>query len=166
MEVFIFKDRRILFIAPAFFGYESDIKKELTALGAIVDYYDERPFTSSIAKILIRLGIFFPIRRRIKRHYDQILEHCNKYNYDYLFVVNPETINEEFVRSVKIRCKGIDTILYMWDSFKNKPAAKKLLPSFDKVFSFDASDLKVSNKISFYLYFITMISLLEKVLLM
>ena len=34
--------KNILFIAPAFFGYEKKIAEKMTNLGAEVDYFDDR----------------------------------------------------------------------------------------------------------------------------
>ena len=49
------KDKRILFLAPAFFGYEKAIQSKMEEMGAKVDFYDERsitkPFQSALLKI-------------------------------------------------------------------------------------------------------------------
>ena len=49
-------NKHILFFAPAFFGYEYDIKKKMEAAGAIVDMFDERVNSKNIVKALIRLN--------------------------------------------------------------------------------------------------------------
>lgn len=143
------KNKKILFIAPSFFDYENDIVQELTALGADVDYFDERPFKSSIAKIMNRLDLKFFIRRKISKYFGKILKHSINRDYDFLFVISPETLESSFVSAIKIANPNIISILYMWDSFKNKPNASKLLKCFDKVISFDPGDQTINPKIKF-----------------
>lgn len=139
------KDKRVLFIAPSFFGYENDIKKELEQLGAEVDYFDERPFNSSVAKILNRLNFKFFLKKEITNHYSNILKVCKQKKYDYLFVISPETMDKNFLTDVKATSAEMISILYMWDSFKNKSNARRLLSSFDRVYSFDQSDRLTSK---------------------
>ena len=45
------QDKRILYISPKFFGYENKIKQELEDLGAIVDFFDDRPSNDFITKV-------------------------------------------------------------------------------------------------------------------
>lgn len=134
------KDKKVLFISPSFFGYEKDIAEELVALGAEVDYFDERPFISSIAKILNRLNFKFFIKKNIKKHFDEIIKKSEEKKYDFIFVISPETLDKGFVHKIKSTSDNIISILYMWDSFRNKSNAKKLSSCFDKVYSFDSTD--------------------------
>ncbi len=48
------KEKKVLFFAPKFFGYENAIKEEIERQGAIVHLYDERCNPSSLEKIIIR----------------------------------------------------------------------------------------------------------------
>jgi hypothetical protein len=142
-------NKKILFIAPSFFGYENDIAQEMIALGAEVDYFDERPFKSSIDKIMNRLDFKFFIRRGIDKYYQGILEQAGSKNYDFLLVISPETLESQFVDNLKAANPKIVSILYMWDSFDNKPNANRLLGCFDKVISFDPRDHAAESKIKF-----------------
>ena len=54
------RGKRILFIAPAFFGYHIDIIEEMKARGAVVDWLPDRPFNSSLAKGVTRFTPFLP----------------------------------------------------------------------------------------------------------
>lgn len=142
-------NKKILFIAPSFFGYENDIVQAMIALGAEVDYFDERPFKSSTAKIMNRLDFKCFIRRGINKYYQGILEQSVSKIYDFLLVISPETLESKFVNKLKAANPQIVSILYMWDSFKNKPNANRLLECFDKVISFDRRDRTVDPKIKF-----------------
>ncbi|NOJ13177.1 lipopolysaccharide biosynthesis protein [Vibrio splendidus] len=145
----MFKNKKILFIAPSFFGYEKNIVQEMTSLGAAVDFFDERPFKSSMAKIMNRLDLKFFIRRNINRYFDNIVSESISRDYDFLFVISPETIDGDFVASIKDANPNITSILYMWDSFQNKINARKLIPHFDRVFSFDPKDHNLDSRINF-----------------
>jgi len=134
------KGKRILYLGPPFFGYEADIQKTLVAKGARVDFFNERVFVSSLGKILVRLGIRFLINNAIKNHYSYILTCASKQPYDFLFVVSPETMTPGFVSAIKKINPHIKTVLYMWDSIKNKNNSDHLLPLFDKTLTFDPSD--------------------------
>jgi hypothetical protein len=134
------KNKKVLFIAPSFFGYELDIVEQFIALGADVDYFDERPFTSSVAKILNRLNFKAFIKSDIEEHFTKICNKADKTKYDYLLVISPETLEKSFIDKIQSTNKSMISILYMWDSFRNKPNAKKIVSCFDRVFSFDPTD--------------------------
>ncbi len=141
--------KKILFICPRFFGYEYEIKSGLIKLGAQVDYYDERPFNSSIAKILNRLNFKTVIKKSIADYYSDILQNAVTADYDYLLVVAPETITANFINGLKLNNTKIKTVLYLWDSIKNKKNAFDLIECFDKVVTFDKADALMDSRISF-----------------
>ncbi|MBW8185211.1 hypothetical protein [Shewanella nanhaiensis] len=142
-------NKKVLFIAPSFFGYEDDIRRELELLGAQVDYFDERPFTSSFAKIVNRLDFKFFIKKNIDEHFRAIVKKSELEVYDFLFVISPETLDSHVIDSIKKVNPSIVSILYMWDSFHNKENARKLLPHFDDIISFDSRDKTINASIRF-----------------
>jgi len=148
--------KKVLLISPKFFGYEVEIERELVNLGAAVDFYDERPFSSSVAKIANRLNFKFFIKKRIKQHYAEILEQASTRQYDYMLVISPETMDINFVRGFKVLCPNAKTVLYLWDSIVNKKNARYLLDAFDKAVTFDPKDAAVDDRVSFLpLFFIS-----------
>lgn len=148
--------KKVLLISPKFFGYEAEIERELVNLGAVVDFYDERPFSSSVAKIANRLNFKFFIKKRIKQHYAEILDQASTRQYDYMLVISPETMDVTFVRGFKALCPNAKTVLYLWDSIVNKKNARALLEAFDKAVTFDPTDAAVDDRVSFLpLFFIS-----------
>ncbi len=141
--------KKVLFICPRFFGYEHEIKSGLAKLGAQVDYYDERPFNSSFAKILNRLNFKAVIKKSINDYYSDILRNAVVTDYDYLLVVAPETITADFIKNLKLNNTKIKTVLYLWDSIKNKKNASNLIGYFDKVVTFDKKDSFIDSRIEF-----------------
>lgn len=45
--------KRILFFSAHLFGYQNDIRLAMESVGAIVDYYDERPANNFLVKGVI-----------------------------------------------------------------------------------------------------------------
>ena len=48
--------KRILFFSAHLFGYQNDIRLAMESVGAIVDYYDERPANNFLVKGVIRIN--------------------------------------------------------------------------------------------------------------
>lgn len=131
--------KRILFMSPSFFGYEHEIVAQLQKVGAFVQYYDERPFSSSFAKVLNRLNLKFFIRKTIQDHHKKIIKIAINEPFDYFFVISPETMGAGFVKELRATNPAMKTVLYMWDSIKNKNS-QGVLELFDQVFTFDRTD--------------------------
>jgi hypothetical protein len=139
------KGKNILLLAPNFFGYEFEIKKELENLGAKVFYFDERPKNDFLTKACIRLNLKSFIQKNINNYYQNIVNETKTKNFDYLFLISPETIDVEKIKKIKSLHLNIKVFIYIWDSIKNKIKSLDLLPFSDKFFTFDLND-KVKNK--------------------
>lgn len=134
----LLENKRILFFAPKFFGYENLIKQEMERQGAIVHMYDERPNPTSVEKVLIRKARFL-IKAKIKRYYAGINDLEKSFHPNYVLFVNSEAIDEESLDILKQTHTKACFILYMWDSTKNK-RIKQYFGKFDKLYSFDQYD--------------------------
>ncbi|MDX8380847.1 MAG: hypothetical protein R8M14_01895 [Ghiorsea sp.] len=141
------KNKKILFIRPCFFGYEKEIENMMVSMGASVDCYNERPSNSFWMKVLIRLKLQSLIKTLIKRHYDSILNDIQSVNYDYVFIIKLETINKGILKKLKASQKEAEFILYLWDSIRNYKGKERLLPFFDKSYSFDKVDVNRHAKL-------------------
>ena len=141
--------KSILLIAPKFFSYENEIKKELEKQGFQVDYFDERFGNNSLNKVIIRLKPPFIFNYLSKKYYKEIQKNVLNKEYEYIFFINAETIIEESLLNLKEIHKKGKFVLYMWDSFKNKKQTLTLIKYFDKVLTFDKEDLKYNKKIEF-----------------
>lgn len=141
--------KTILLLAPKFFGYELEIKKELENFGAKVIYFDERPKNDFFTKVFVRLNLKSFISKKIDDYYKYIIEATKYQDIDYLFLVTPETIDLKIIEKIKQNHKNIKIFTYFWDSIKNKRTALNYLHISDKYFSFDSNDIKINNKIEF-----------------
>lgn len=143
------KGKKVLFLAPKFFGYEIEIKKELENFDAKVTYFDERPKNDFFTKALIRLQFKQVIQHNINSYYENIIKSTKNDNFDYLFLINPETIDVKVIEDIRKHHPNINVYTYMWDSVKNKKKSLSLLPASNKFFTFDSNDKTINEKIKF-----------------
>ncbi len=153
MALDFLKNKKILFLSVQTFDYEKHISNKLKSLGAIVDYYDERPANSLFAKGIIRLWRFL-YQIKINAYYKNILKKSFWKNYDILFVIKGEVIPAFFLKEFKIRNPHCEFIFYTWDSFRNNPHSISILKYFDRKYTFDINDSKeynISHRPLFYI---------------
>ena len=141
--------KKVLLLAPKFFGYELEIKNEIENLGAKVFYFDERPKNDFFTKVFIRLNLKSFIQKNINNYFQSIVNETKDEQFNYLFLVNPETIDTEKIESIKKLHSNLKVYIYMWDSIKNKKKSLDLLPSSDKFFTFDSNDKLINKNIHF-----------------
>lgn len=142
------KGKRILFLAPVFFGYELKIKLKMEEMGAIVDFYDVRSVTSAKARALLKISpnIFI---NKTNMYYEEILRNNKDKNYDYVFIIKCDMITSKILEQMKSTFKSAKFCLYLWDSVNNIPGIKSKFKYFDKILSFDRSDASKYNEIVF-----------------
>lgn len=121
--------KKILFFAPAFFGYENKIVKKMEEMGACVDMYDVRSVTSAKDRALLKISPKIFAKKSLVYYENIIHENRNK-DYDYILIVKcdmtPECILKEF-RELFPKAK---LCLYLWDSIDNIPVFLGV-PEFD-----------------------------------
>ena len=88
--------KKILFIAPAFFGYEEKIAEKMIELGAAVDFFDERSIKSSFERALLKINpqIF---HKKTMSYYNQIIDKISNVEYDFIFVIKCEMMPVEII---------------------------------------------------------------------
>lgn len=143
--------KKVLLIAPTFFGYYKEIIKELKEQDYEVDYVCDFPTKSNLIKALSRVHrnfIKIPMNKYFKKEIKPLL---NSNHYDYVLVIVgmtfsffPEMIEE--IRESNITAKFI---MYQWDGEKNISFIKDFHKFFDKVFTFDRIDCEKNNNYKF-----------------
>ena len=134
-------NKKILMFGPSFFGYCDIIAEELRALGAQVDLYDERPNNGAFCKIMLRYDVKL-YRSAVKKYYLSVIEQNRDKEYDYIFVIKSEAINEDIFGCLKAAFPKAKCILYLWDSVENVPGGKEKIRLYDRVLTFDDVDAK------------------------
>jgi hypothetical protein len=140
--------KKVLFIAPAFFGYEKKIADKMVELGAIVDFFDERSIKSSYERALLKINprIF---HKKTVGYYNQIIEKVSSVEYDYVFVIKCEMMPVEIIKKLKSLFSNATFCLYLYDSLDNIKGIKTKLDYFDRVLSFDMEDISKHSKMTF-----------------
>lgn len=148
------ENKKILFISPAFFGYENKIVEKMEELGAKVDFFDERPFTDSFSKAILKISpkFFF---LKTKKYYDQIINNKSSLSYDFVFVVKCEMMTVEIIKKLRRKFPQAVFCLYLWDSLANIKGVSKKIDYFDRVLSFDMNDTDRNANIKFRPLFFT-----------
>jgi hypothetical protein len=131
--------KKVLYVAPKFFGYETEIKNELIRRGAKVDFLLDRPFDSPLLKAITRLRREWVIGAA-DRYYQAQLNELESADYDYVLVVSGQTLSCDTLASWRKKFPRAEFLLYMWDSFANRQWALDNLKYFDHKFSFDRND--------------------------
>ena len=141
--------KTVLLLAPKFFGYELEIKKELENLGARVIYFDERPKNDFFTKVFIRLNLKYFISKKIKEYYQDIEKKIVNIKFDYIFLLNVETVPLDFIDKIKNNSSNTKILTYFWDSMNNRKQSLEYLNYSDRFFSFDSNDINLNKDIKF-----------------
>jgi hypothetical protein len=140
--------KKVLFIAPAFFGYEEKIADKMVELGAVVDFFDERSIKSSLERALLKINpqIF---RRKTMNYYNRIIERISGVDYDYILVIKCEMLPIQIIKKLRNLFRNATFCLYLYDSLNNIKGIKTKLDYFDRVLSFDMEDTNRHPKMIF-----------------
>lgn len=133
--------RRVLLIAPRFFGYEKDIQEELTRRGATVDFILDRPFETAFMKALARFRRAW-VMPAADRYMRAAVLHLRQNHYDLILVINGQTLSRDVLNELRERYPAAKFILYMWDSAKNRRDSAEAAGLFDYALTFDRDDAR------------------------
>ena len=135
-----FEGKRFLFVAPPFFGYYKEIISEIESRGGFVDWLPDRPLDHPIGKTITR---FAPklVSHVADRIYSDLLADYGASSYDYVLVLNGQTLSTKFLKSLRASYPRALFILYIWDSVANRRHVSGNFAFFDRVFSFDPADV-------------------------
>jgi hypothetical protein len=125
----------LLQVVP-YFGYDKVIADALRKRGATVDMLADRPFQSAFMHGVAKLARPMVLGKSTSLYRAQLAT-WSRARYDYILVINGQTMSESFLRELKSTFPTATLIFYIWDSFENKPYAVKSLNVYDRCFSFD-----------------------------
>lgn len=141
-------NKKVLYIGTPIFNYHKKIILEFEKQGYLVDYYNDRPSESSFVKgiIKIRENLMNSI---INRYFYKIMSETKGKSYDLVFIVNCKVFTTLMIQQLRDSQKSARFVLYMWDSLTLYPNSKKLIPLFDKSYSFDLDDCDKIDELTF-----------------
>ena len=141
-------DKSVLLFCPG--GNRGKRGKEfeqcLLRLGANVKVYDERPSTSTMSKILLRL-----LKKKVPAIFNEYIKSIIKENsisWDYIIVIRGEAFTPSTIKILRSAYPKTHMILYLWDILKTNDL-RSLIPLFDKVYCFDPEDTANNDRVIF-----------------
>lgn len=149
--------KKLLIIAPLFFGYYKEMIKEAEHMGIEADYICDAPSNSNISKAVGRVNKKF-IKGATKKYFEtSVFPEIQKKLYDYVLLVAGMTFafTPEMVKKIRSKQKNAIFIMYQWDSEKNLPFAVSIHKYFDRLFSFDRYDCEKNGRYIFLPLFYT-----------
>ena len=142
--------KKILFIAPTFFGYYKEIIKVLEK-NYEIDYIEDIPNSSNIYKAVSRVKRNWT-KFLVKRYFGEKIEPLIlEKKYDYVFVIIGMTFSlfpEMIEKMRKIQNKA-KFIMYQWDGEKNISFVNDIHKYFDDIYTFDRIDAVENNLYKF-----------------
>ena len=134
--------KRILLIAPVFFGYYKEMLKEIKRQGYDADYICDMPSNSNVLKAVGRINKKLTYGVTEKYFKNEVLPKISKEKYDYVILVAGMTFafSAEMMEKIRELQKGAKFAAYQWDSEKNLPYSTGIHKFFDKIYTFDRPD--------------------------
>lgn len=146
------QDKRVLLIAPQFFGYEKEIENELIRRGALVDFLPDRPFNSPFMRGVTRVKREW-VLPFADRFFLKSVEDFGRSKYDIIFVIIGEALSIQFLTQLRSIFPQAFYVFYMWDALRNKPLLIPNIQLFDKCYTFDPFDAKQYGMVHRPLFF-------------
>lgn len=142
-------NRRLLLIAPSFFGYANEIRKKLEQNGFAVWQYDQLPAVDNTTKAIFRLAPWLG-RARADKYYDRIAAELAGQAISHVLVIKGEALSVRSIRKLRAVFNEAKFVLYFWDSYLNMPRDSfSKVSLFDRAFTFDPDDAKLDPRLAY-----------------
>lgn len=133
---------KLLIVGPAFFNYLDAIQTEFKKIGIETRVEIERGKETTFSKVVYRSCLLkYIFSHVIKKRHKDIINASIAFGATHILFISPESMSKKLL--IRLKENNVRTLLYMWDSFDNKNAARKFLRFFDRSSTFDPVD---SNK--------------------
>ncbi|HZP12804.1 MAG TPA: hypothetical protein VFB36_10325 [Nevskiaceae bacterium] len=143
-----FTGRRVLLVAPVFFGFDKTIAEGLRRRGATVALYDDRPSTSTFTKAAIRIHPRL-MAARTARYVQRIIDSHAGERFDDVLVIKGQGLTRSLLKRLLDAFPGARKRYYLYDSFRNDPGARGKMTLFDRVLTFDQGDARGTPGLQF-----------------
>jgi hypothetical protein len=134
MDTEAIKGKKILLVAPAYYGYERYIVEELKSLGADVQFYENKSFqhdpnnkgTAWYKQILCKKSVYI----------NGTLAAATHNSYDVCIFINLFSFHPRLIENLKKSNPKIECILYLWDNIKGYKW-QQYFKHFQSIYTFD-----------------------------
>jgi len=135
-------NKKVLFIAPKFYNYHTQIIEELKFEGYNVTFYPEMEHS-----LLYRISNTLSKKLNnylTQKYIDEILQSTTQNEYDVFFVIRGGYFSAEWLEKLRLKLPKTKFLMYQWDSTKQNNYLP-LIKHFDRVQTFDMVDAKEYN---------------------
>ena len=147
----MFDNKKILILAPKFYGYGESIAREIESQGACkvnLINCDPSPFLTNVIKGLSKIEIIGVNLKKMFSFFKLQKEKAllNE-KYDYVLVICGWALSDDFFKLLRANSLSANgkMVLYYWDSRKNLQDKESRYSYFDSVKSFDSNDCEVNK---------------------
>lgn len=144
-------NKKLLLIAPKFFGYERDIISEIEKLGFEVAYLQENIDSTNFSfKILNKLPLTFR-QKLIDLYFKHKINVISKQykKFDYVFGIRLDQFDDVIMSHLKNQYPEAKYVCYFWDSVKNMRNTELIVKYFENIFTFDRVDSELHTNWNF-----------------
>ena len=141
--------KRLLLIAPQFFGYYKDIINGASEMGYKVDYICDAPNNSNLFKAVTRVNKSFTKYFSLKYFNNSVLPKISCKKYDNVLIIGGMTfaLTPKMIEKIRVMNPKAIFSLYQWDSEKNISYVKKIHSLFNEIYTFDRQDALRKNNV-------------------
>lgn len=135
-------NKRVLLLAPPFYGYEKEITTKLKEFGADVLYLADDPkgWFETTMGVVSRLGC--NNKWLVKIFEDCLYRRIGRQKFDIVLLINGPKITSRITKKIhnnNLQLGG-RMILYYWDSLANQKDDHRRWIDFDSIYTFDGGD--------------------------
>lgn len=132
--------RHVLLFMTDFYGYNSDIIREMKNQNCDIKWYQDK-VTLSMLEILISKIYKKYKENKFNKYFDEIIEkEKDKYYDEILIIFGAGFMNGSHLKILKNTFPNAKIVYYAWDSVANFPSIKSLFKEADISYSFDTND--------------------------
>lgn len=143
------ENKKVLIIAPSFFGYSKHIANYIKQRGAVVELIDSEPssvFATVLAALKYKKSRFF--RSALSSYENSKFNEISGDNFNLFIVINGQYITSQLIKRIQnnLLAKDSKSILYYWDSIDVLDDDQSRVSLFDNVATFDNVDYERNSK--------------------
>lgn len=150
--------KRVLFVAPKYFGYEKYIEKALEQRGAeVITIVENLDMVSMWYRLIYVYLPSFKEKLQYRYYYKKISSMDGQF--DYVLVIRGSSLTSETMRYIK-KCINpkCTYLMYQWDGIQNNQDVLKIVDYFDKISTFDVDDAEQMGWYYTPLFYINMLT--------
>lgn len=131
--------KNALLIMSDFYGYYSELIKELNIQGWKISWMQDKVSLNNFERVFSKINKRYT-GKKYDKYFNKTLDNLNN-KFDLIIIIfGGNFLEEKHINILKQKFKETPIVYYAWDSVKNFPKIKGLFACCDKSFTFDKED--------------------------